>query len=382
MIDATVNADWLENFSTLSIHAVDLPPEVTAEAANTCQDIEDGQTQWQSFLDLLAVAGVEQWLNQGGHTFAIARPKKQPPKASTHFKVGNYRISVISTGSMSDTQIDISVRLDPARQAHLYILAEVREEIDQVLILAGLRQEQLLSWVNSQNITLDITPESDRLSFEARSAKKERLLTLPATLFKIEPEQILLQLSCLEPAATPVASVSSEFSDISTRFVNTKRWLQDQLDQILDELNWALLPPLVTSSSLRPVRTTLDTVMEMLLSKDIIFPLEARGAGGTITIGDDVVCQLYTWAWPVENVANPEWSLFVLLAPELSDELPAGIQLQLSDETEVLATECLSAGSDETYLYVQAQGSQDETFTVRVVSPSGENYSLPAFSFT
>jgi len=368
MKNTTINNNWLNDFSALDSHTVDLSAEMMKLAAQVCQSVENEQQQWQSFLDALAVAGVEQWLNQGAHSFKTTYNPQHPPNKNINLTVGNYRICVVAISDISNTQVKIPVSQSPAQSAHLYLLAEVREEVNQVVILAGLQQKQLMVLKKTE-------PNSD-----TPAAKDDVFYSIPVAAFEIEPEQILLYLTCLEPVAFQGVNQSNPFNDVSTHVINAGLWLQDQLDQVATGLNWALLPPLVPANSMRPIKTTIETVIELLSSKDVFFPPEARGASGSLTVGQ-VVCQLYTWVWPVEHCSQSEWSLFILLAPELSDGLPAGIQLQVSDQQGVIATEHLAEASDETYLYVQAQGTQEETFSISITLPTGEDYTLPAFGF-
>ncbi|MFK8186203.1 MAG: DUF1822 family protein [Phormidesmis sp.] len=372
MANTTVNNIFFDDFCTLNTHTIDLSVEMTQWAAQICQAVENKQEQWKSFLDALAIAGIDEWLHQSALSLEPNYDRQHPPNRDTRLTVGKYKIGIITLGSITDTQVEIPACKALEQMAHMYLLAEVREEANQVVILAGLRQDQLINWLTAK--ISDFTLEN---STENRADRYQ----IPISAFEIIPEQVLLHLSCLDAAAVQANKSSTLFNQVSTRVINAKLWLEEQLDQVASDLSWALLPPLIPANGMRPIRTRIEDVMELLSSKGVYFPPESRGASGSVTVGQ-VVCQLYTWVWPVESFGQSEWSLFVLLAPELSDQLPTGIQLQVSDQNSLLATERLAEASDEAYLYVQAQGTQQETFTVRILLPTGQDYVLPAFSFT
>ncbi len=333
--------------------------------------------EWDAFLKALAIAGFEQWLGEGAtplavtHTALVANSSDR----TMSLTVGGHRLCLIAMGSLSDDQVEISFEtaaesLEDAI-AHLYVIVEVQEEVNQVCILAGLRRDQLLRRV-----------QRERLQQARRS---EEILKIPVSYFDVEPEQILLYLSCLEPVRASIEQtsfVSGAMREgrlaIAESVINVSSWLQDQLDTATEQLRWALLPPL--SSAMRPVRESVDTVLEMLAEQGIRLPEGARGVGGPISIGS-CIFQIYAWVWPVETESESEWTLFLLLGPQVGEILPEGIQLQVSDRTEMLVQETLDRASSEAYLYTQVQGDRQEQFRVSVILPDGMEITLPAFGF-
>lgn len=378
MTATILDPGYFDDVAPLDANTVDLLDEATVQAVQLSQD-------WESLLKALAIAGFEQWLAEGAASLTATRTAVNLGRAGD-VMVGNYRLGVLAMGGSGAAQVEIC--LDESADtwedaiAHLYVLVEVREEVNQVSILAGLRPEQLLQRVGIERLR------------QAHASGEP--LYIPVSHFEVEPEQILLYLSCLEPAEATVREASVEaiqtnlLSETATEIIssisdsllasviNASSWVQDQLDVVTERLEWTLLPPL--SSAMRSVRGTVDTVLETLASRGISLPDAARGAGGPIRVGT-YIYQTYAWAWPVETEGEIEWSLFLLLGPQVGEILPEGTQLRVSDRTEVLALEVLSQSSTDAYLYTQVQGSQQEQFRVSIILPDGMEITLPTFEF-
>ena len=119
-----------------------------------------GHQQWQTLLAGLAIAGFRQWLNEG----AIAIPSCYIPptrqvnqsvanqsvanQSIANFSVGSYRLHIAAINTISGNTLEVPVASADiefeSALVDLYVIADVREEIDQVHIIAGLWREQLI----------------------------------------------------------------------------------------------------------------------------------------------------------------------------------------------------------------------------------------------
>ncbi len=394
---------YFDDTMTLNANTVELLDAAIAWAAQLAQTAAGLRTQpnaqadaqpntqqtreWEAFLKALAIAGFEQWLGEGAKPLAITHTALATDALgrTIDLTVGDYRLCLVAMGSLSDDRVEIS--LEGAAEslenaiAHLYVIVEVQEEVNQVCILAGLRRDQLLRRVGRESLQ------------QARSS--EEPLTVPVSYFDVGPEQILLYLSCLEPAGETLKETSKEISRelteqqslvsgaikegrtaVTESVLSVGSWLQGQLDTAAEQLRWALLTPL--SSAMRPARESVDTVLEALSEQGISLPESARGVGGPISIGS-CIFQTYAWVWPVETEGESEWTLFLLLGPQAGEILPEGIQLRVSDRAGVLVQEVLDHASSEAYLYTQVQGDRQEQFRASVILPDGTEITLPAF---
>ena len=336
---------------------------------NSSENLDD--RRWQAFLERLAIAGFQQWLEDGAISLPASQLPSLQPSTIDNFRIGSYRLHIAAINALSNNTLEVPIATVNVEQAlaHLYVLTEVQEEIDQVQIIAGVWREQL---IQTLNLSLDQLPQT---------------LSVPLSAFTVEPEQLLLCLSCLEPTPVleirPVSTVQNVVSEAVEQIINAHDWLQGQVDERVAQMRWALLPPI--SPAMRPVRETVDAALEALALQGVQLPIQARGIGGPISLGSQVF-QVYSWAWPIETEFNEpesdsEWALFLLLGPSIGESLPQGIQLQVSESDEVLTQETLAAASSEAYLFTQVQGAQTEQFVVRVTLPDGLEITLPAFGF-
>ncbi|MEM8612431.1 MAG: DUF1822 family protein [Cyanobacteria bacterium P01_H01_bin.105] len=350
----------------LSTETVILSDTDTQWAEDICQHISHGDSQWQTFLKALAMAGVKQWLNDAGLVPAYQQ-ERTPTVSDLDLRVGDYRLCILPIGAVADDTIsipDTAVIGDQA--AHLYILAEVQEEVNQVRVITSLRHDQLQQYIQQH-----------------ASIATQGSYSIPLSQFTVTPEQLLVYLNCLEPETIlqPALSGFSELADtITTGMVNAGRWLQGELDTIAEQLAWELLPPLTPAQGFRPVKEEIETIVEELTSQGVAIPLRARGACKEISIAG-FPCRLYAWVWPLMEDNTPEWSLFLILGPTPGETLPFGIELAVSDQQEILSRSTLNQESAVTYLYTQVIGYWQEQFMVDISLPNGPTISLPPFGF-
>lgn len=345
----------------LSAETVVLSTASTQWATDICQTIADDDTQWQTFLRALAVAGVSQWLRDAG--LAPTYAKTTAPTADINLRVGDYRLCVLPIDSLSDDTVTVPIG---TQAAHLYLLADVQEEVNHVRIVTSLRHDQLLQYMQHQ------------------TNLEDQGYSIPLSQFTVTPEQLLLYLNCLEPEtiiqpARP-RSINEVAETITTGVVNVGKWLQGELDALAEQLAWELLPPLTTAQGFRPVKGEIEDIVAELISQGIEIPPRAQGACKEIAIAR-FPCRLYAWTWSLMTENVPEWSLFLILGPTPGETMPLGIELTVSDQQTVLSRSSLTQETTVTYLYAQVIGYWQEQFTVAIGLPHGTTISLPPFGF-
>ena len=345
----------------LSTDTVMLSTASTQWATDICQDIPDGDSQWQTFLRALAVAGAQQWLDAAG--LVSTYPKNIAPAPEVNLTVGDYRLCVLPMGGLSDDTVRISAAAVGEQAAHLYVLVDVQEEVDQVRVVTGLRHDQLRQ----------LLPDSTAQGYD-----------IPLERFTVTPEQLLLYLNCLDSETILQPTVPDHIGEmvetIAMGVVNAGKWLQGELDTIAEQLAWELLPPLTPAQGFRPVKAEIEDIIEELASQDIAIPQRARGAFKEINMAG-FPCRLYAWVWPLMTGDVPEWSLFLILGPTPGETLPLGIELTVSDQQEPLSRSALTQETAVTYVYAQVIGYWQEQFVVAIGLPNGPTINLPPFRF-
>ncbi|MBE9080413.1 DUF1822 family protein [Romeria aff. gracilis LEGE 07310] len=373
MTHSATDPNSFDDFAPLTEETIMLSNSAIDWAAGVCRDISDDDEQWKTYLRAFAVAGFNQWLKEGALSLVGDYERQQPPEIGVNMQVGGQRLCILPMGSLSEDQVIVPVSaIAGDRAADLYVLIEVQEEADRVRIVAGLRRDQLLR--HHQN--------GDLLQINTQR------ISVPLRLFEETPEQLLLYLSCLEPV-TETLSAAAATADrdnpvaldaLSAGVINTSRWFKNQLDDISSRLAWTLLPPMVPATAMRPVRDTVDNIVQELTSHNIALPPEAKGVGGSIEVGG-IPCQFYAWVWPLETQEVVEWSLLLMLGPEPGATLPAGTELIIDDQSEVIARQTFTEEDVATYLFTQVAGTIEEQFSVQICLPTGEITKLPTFGF-
>lgn len=355
------------SFQPITAETITLSPTAIQWAADVCQTVTDLDDQWQSFVRALAIAGFEQWLDESSTPLTMTYPRTAAPQTDTHVQVGDFRLCILPLGTLQEKQIRIPTTAVTGKdKAHLYVLVEVHEEIDQVQIGTGLRHDQL------NNL---LPQHADGESY-----------VIPVEQFTIRPDKLLWYLSCLEPEAIiPVIETDAVPSPIKA-IINTGIWLQGRLDTVAEQLAWQFLPSLTLSYGLRdsemrdsenPVERLIP-ILETLKRQGVEIPTEAVGACKTISVGE-TTCQVYTLLWELPE--THEWSLFVLVGPAGDQPLPVGMELQVSEQAVVLSRSELRHDSVTTFLYIQVIGNLNEQFTVEIGAPDGATLMLPVFGF-
>ncbi|MGB6013563.1 MAG: DUF1822 family protein, partial [Nodosilinea sp.] len=339
-------------------------------AVQICQQVTSGQ-QWATFLQAMALQGVQDWLESGATGLRFTYDRTQPPGFGIQGEVNGFRLCIVPQGIVSDGQVTIprSTLDDVQGFAHLYLLAAVQEEADQVTMLCGLRRDRLLA----QRDTL-IPADGDTY-------------TVPLAYFDTSPEEMLLYLNCLNPTQLETAAQTAPSRSLNQGFINVGRWLSDRIDALSDTvtstLNWALLPPLSVSHAMMSGHApaeALETVLRELEPAGVVIPPMARGAYTDLQPAG-VPLRLYALTWTEMAGPQPEWCLFLVLGPTPGEPLLPGTRLMVRDAATVLADSSLSPNQSANHLYAQVFGTWDEAFAVSVELPNGSTMSWPPFVF-
>lgn len=313
------------DFEAFAVEAIALESANIERAIQISSSIPHPSQQWQTYLNALALFGFEQWLGERASDIPIESVNStvlKPPYANAiqavaNLTVGSFKLCLIATGSLTDEQAIIpQPAIDlPEFAAHFYVLIEIQEEFEQIIIRGFLRRDRL----KSQCESLNLQPNQDWT------------YSVPLTWFDSDPDRLLLYLRCLEPAAIvlpemprdrqailltmqgeletllprlesreialwqvlnwqqgtavltnpellewvyklQIEAIGDETSEtqselrnylsdllnlLTQRTVNVARWLQDQIDDLAQGLSWVLMPPslIPATSSMRSTQS-------------------------------------------------------------------------------------------------------------------------------
>jgi hypothetical protein len=216
------------DYEVLPIETVDLLPEFIQEAVERSSHIPHEERQWQTYLNVLALCGFEEWLRARGTDWTVHRQDcsvLQPPLANAigavcNLSVNEFKLCLITMGSLTDEEVTLprAVVDLPEFAAHFYVLVEVREESETAVVTGFLSYNRLV----------------ERRAIVGLQADEDWTYQLPLTWFEGEPDYLLLNLRCLEPTAIPLPlSLSDGTSTLRSTQLSQMR---SQLEVLLPQL--------------------------------------------------------------------------------------------------------------------------------------------------
>jgi Protein of unknown function (DUF1822) len=193
-------------------HSIFLTPEAISQALDFSRDA--APSQWQRYLQMLAVKGFEAWLQQRS-------PELDCQEMSPLLQVRGILLHLAIVDSIEDDRVALPRSVLETTHPDFYVLVEVLEEQGRVEICGALSQIQL----QRQNCDA-LEQDSEEVCF-------------PLSWFELEPNQLLLYLRCLEP------TTAAQSQPVSSPIVHLSQWLEGQFDQLWNDIESLLIPPLV-----------------------------------------------------------------------------------------------------------------------------------------
>jgi len=426
------------DFEALALETITLGKTEVNQAIQISSQVQKESQRWHIYLNTLALFGFEQWLGGRDPEINIERGKCsifQPSyinviAAVFNLQVGKFKLCLMARGSLTDEAIAFprAVIDLPEFVAHFYVVLEVTEELEQVRIQGFIRYDELIEQANKVTLPAEIdwTYQLPLAWFESNSDKLLLYLrclapaaialpSIPQQTSAVLPElqakfsQLLPQLQSLDcelwevfpweegatlltntellnklvgiPAENPVSPTEKVLQLIKEPIVNVGRWLQDEMDEFTQQLDWVLLPAF--SPEVVPLRSPtqeLEAILQQLERQGINIPMIARGAYQDFQLAK-ISLRLYAVTWTCSSPKNlPEWTLLLILGAQPGTTIHQVLKLLLSDETGVLLERVLEPHTEETYIYAQVVGTWEEEFNVTITSPE-TSLTLPAFAF-
>jgi hypothetical protein len=436
------------DFERLPTGAIVLSTDDIHQAVALSSQIPHKLRQWQIYLTTLAVLAFENWLEERDYFIPINRENYsifQPATANLlssvcHLQIGQFKLCLIASGSLTDAEVTLprAVVDLPEFAANFYVLIEVLEEQEYVIIRPFLSYQQLREKLTQANLV----PESDWT------------YQIPLTWFDHEPDRLLLYLRCLEPDAIPLAAIKPQeriqtlstmqdelanllpqlqtsqqeiwqvlnweqgvailtnldllnwvdnaqrnisvaeeqnqnsnyhLSDliqlVTKPAVNVGRWLWDELDELAQQLSWTLLPQMMPARQMRSPIEEFARIASQLQQQGIEIPSSARGAYQDLLLAG-LQLRLYAVTWNLLSKPDPNsWTLLLILGSPLSEDLPHTLKLRVSDKTGILVQQEANREQGVSYLFTRVVGGWDDKFLVSVSLMDGVELTLPPFEF-
>ncbi|NEQ34574.1 MAG: DUF1822 family protein, partial [Leptolyngbya sp. SIO4C5] len=135
----------LTDFEPLAANAITLTDEQIDQAADMIVGAAQEAQQWQTYLLALAARGLQQWLSEVAPELSCSYDAAEAATGAVFCDASRLKLCLLASGSLSDEVVQIPEHAIARHDVHLYVLADVQEELRQVAIAAALRPDQLMS---------------------------------------------------------------------------------------------------------------------------------------------------------------------------------------------------------------------------------------------
>lgn len=225
--------DSTQDFRLLLPETVPLEAAHFALASSTSSRDNNTDNAWQVYLNTLALLALSAWLDD---KLAVNGADKRPLSQvicrdmskiaiAGSLQIGDYKFCAIATEHLLSEMVNIPQRvIEPELTCHFYVLLEVLEEEEEVIIRGFLPYNQLIQIQN--NLQLPV---------------HDGAYQIPFSYFDIEPNHVLVYYRYVQPFefTAPIIDINqvnsvslSEITKlVSTSVTKLSQWLQLIIDE-------------------------------------------------------------------------------------------------------------------------------------------------------
>ena len=336
----------LTDFRLLSTESIWLELEDFDRAKNISKRISHESSQWQVYLNTLALAALEKWLKERMPEQSIST-SEEVIENTGRLNLGEFKVCAIATDNLLDELVKLPANVveSPELTSHFYAIVEVLEEQEEVVFRGCLNYDQLIDY-------------RDRLNLQSQ----DNFYQLPLSLFDTEPNHLLSYCRFLEPTSIslPVevtnmtTATSKEYIQKST--TKLSQWLQNVYDETWQTIDSLLQPQVNLEYGLRNV----DEEVKRAKLINLGMQLEKRNVALLVKIKED----------PDNKLA-----VSVQLHPDgEARHLPPNLKLTLLSRSAKVLQEVQSRTQDNYIQLKSFKGEKGKRFQIQV--------SLESFSIT
>lgn len=137
-------------------------PEHYEQAKTASRHLQGESHQWKAYINSLGLSAFEDWSRENLHTADI-QPIASEATTVRYLNIEGFKTCLITTEHVLDevVQFSVSIVRQPNLAAHLYVVLEVLEEQQQVIVRGFLRYDELAARLTSesqQSTTADSEP--------------------------------------------------------------------------------------------------------------------------------------------------------------------------------------------------------------------------------
>ncbi|MEL6166571.1 MAG: DUF1822 family protein, partial [Cyanobacteria bacterium J06628_3] len=200
---------------------------------------------WQTYLNTLALLALEEWFKERLPNKVISKDTSSI-QAAGNLNIDEFKFCAIAIEHLLDEVVGIPQVIveKPELAAHFYVILEVLEEEEEVIIKGFLPYKQLIEMKSNFKLSVD-----------------EGCYQIPLSAFDMEPTHLLLYQRYIQasefalPVDNQIISVSELSELVSTTTTKLSNWLQGVIDETWLTIDAISNPKLNLAFSTRSVDT-------------------------------------------------------------------------------------------------------------------------------
>jgi len=292
--------------------------------------------QWQAYLDALALVGCEKWVKEHLSTQPV---QKNFIGNTAYLKIADFKFCILATEHLLDEVVNLHQKLVTQSKlaAHFYLIIEVLEEQEEIIIRGFLRYDHLVDTLKTINL----------------QTTENTVYQIPFSKFDSEPNHLLFYCLYSDAAAIPLPVATEVTQQQSLEYLAKKNTnLSQWLENIFDE-TWQVVEALIdpNTSLVFSLRNT-----EKMTRRGKLLDLGMQ-------FGNLNLALLVNITKEVENKIR----VLIQLHPTGRQKfLPSNIKLSLLSETGTLLSEVSSRNQDNYIQLKPFKGEAGKCFSIEV----------------
>ncbi|BAY85947.1 hypothetical protein NIES267_54530 [Calothrix parasitica NIES-267] len=234
------NSTYSQDLRLLLPETIWLEPEHFSLARKICSsDTAKFGDSWQTFLNTLALLAFEEWLKERLPNKVISRDTSSI-QAAGNLTIDSFKFCAIAIEHLLDEFVSIpqAVVQKPELTAHFYVVLEVLEEQEEVIVKGFLSYKQLIEMKSNFKLSVD-----------------EGCYQLPLSAFDMEPSHLLVYQRYVQASEFALPAVENKVNQASTTTTKLSNWLQGTIDEAWLTIDAISNPKLNLAFSTRNVDT-------------------------------------------------------------------------------------------------------------------------------
>ena len=328
----------LTDYRLLLPESIWLEPEDFNRAKNISGQMSHESNQWQIYLNILALFALEKWVKERISERSINRSDRLLGNTGM-LNIGDFKVCAIATDNLLDELVELPKNTveSPELASHFYMILEVLEEQEEVILRGCLSYKGLINYRDGTNLQ-----------------SQDNFYQLPLSLFDTEPNHLLFYCSFLESTSIPLPVASAQIAIAKpaeyTQQSATKlsQWLENIFDKTWQTIDSLVNPEVNLEYSLRNID-------------------EGVKRGKLIDLGMQLGNQNVALLVNIKRETDGKLAVLVQLHPDDgARNLPTNLKLSLLSKAGKILQEVQSRNQDNCIQLKSFKGEKGKRFQIQV----------------